>query len=334
MYAILRFQKKTSGKLLNTQKHNERQKTEYKSNPDIDQTRTAENYHLKNPAPDGYKKEISRLIERAGCRTRKDSIVAVETLITASPEFLDELDKDDQREFFTLAYDFLKEEVGEQNILSAIVHMDEKTPHMHLCFCPITKDNHLSAKTILGNQKTLSEWQTKFHAHMSRHYTELERGKSAMETKRKHIPVWLFKQSARLDEMYGKVVSLLNDTSWIGKKERHKSAIDLLAEFIPKADYFAAEVKKTEAYAEQMKKKAENSYGAADRVRVSYSGKLVEKDNEIEDLTEELKAKKQTIRKLELQAQRNERVLSLIPDDIMQEIMYEINQSKYRRSER
>lgn len=83
-----------------------------------------------------------------------------------------------------------------------------------------------------------------------------------------------------------------------------------------------------------MKEKAENSYGAADRVRVSYSGKLVEKDNEIEDLAEELKAKKQTIRELELQAQRNERVLSLIPDDIMQDIMYEINQNKYRRSER
>ena len=43
MYAILRFQKKTGGKLLNTQKHNERQKERYKSNPDIDRERSDEN---------------------------------------------------------------------------------------------------------------------------------------------------------------------------------------------------------------------------------------------------------------------------------------------------
>ena len=46
MYAILRFQKKTGGKLLNTQKHNERQKERYKSNPDIDRERSDENIHL------------------------------------------------------------------------------------------------------------------------------------------------------------------------------------------------------------------------------------------------------------------------------------------------
>jgi len=48
---------------------------------------------------------------------------------------------------------FIKEEVGEQNIFAATVHMDEKTPHMHICFTPITVDDKLSAKTILGNQQ-------------------------------------------------------------------------------------------------------------------------------------------------------------------------------------
>jgi hypothetical protein len=75
--------------------------------------------------------------------------------------------------------------------------MDEKTPHMHLSFCPITKDNKLSAKLILGNQAQLSKWQTDFHKHMSARWPELERGVSSMITKRKHIPVWLFKQALK-----------------------------------------------------------------------------------------------------------------------------------------
>ena len=61
----------------------------------------------------------------------------------------------------------MKKEVGEQNIISAIVHMDEKTPHMHLCFTPITEDNRLSAKEIIGNKPKLVEWQDKFHAFMA-----------------------------------------------------------------------------------------------------------------------------------------------------------------------
>ena len=40
----------------------------------------------------------------------------------------------------------------------------------------------VSAKVILGNQKKLSEWQTKYHEHMSQRLNELERGASAMET--------------------------------------------------------------------------------------------------------------------------------------------------------
>lgn len=55
---------------------------------------------------------------------------------------------------------FIQEEIGEDNVFAATVHMDEKTPHMHICFTPITPDGKLSAKIVLGNQKKLSDWQT------------------------------------------------------------------------------------------------------------------------------------------------------------------------------
>lgn len=210
-YAILRFQKRKAGGVAACERHNERKKEAYKSNPDIDMERSKNNYHLVAPPKYTYKKEINRKVAEAGCRTRKDSVMMVETLITASPEFMNQLPPEEQKAYFTMALDFISERVGEQNILSAVVHMDERTPHMHLCFVPITPDNKLSAKTILGNQKSLSEWQTAYHERMSSRWNQLERGQSSMETKRKHVPTWLYKLGGRLDKQYGEIVSALSD---------------------------------------------------------------------------------------------------------------------------
>jgi hypothetical protein len=146
-YAILRFQKRKAGGVAACERHNERKKEAYKSNPDIDMERSKDNYHLVNPPRYTYKKEINRMVAEAGCRTRKDSVMMVETLITASPEFMNSLPPKEQKAYFTMALDFISERVGEKNILSAVVHMDERTPHMHLCFVPITPDNKLSANS-------------------------------------------------------------------------------------------------------------------------------------------------------------------------------------------
>ena len=179
-YAILRFQKRKAGSVAACERHNERKKEAYKSNPDIDMERSGENYHLVSPPRYTYKKEINRMTGAAGCRVRRDSVMLVETLITASPEFMHSLPPAEQRAYFAAALDFISERVGKQNIISAVVHMDETTPHMHLCFVPITKEGKLSAKTMLGNQKSLSEWQTAYHAHMSARWPELERGESSI----------------------------------------------------------------------------------------------------------------------------------------------------------
>ncbi len=210
-YAILRFQKRKAGGVAACERHNERKKEAYKSNPDIDMERSKNNYHLVKPPRYTYKKEINRMVAEAGCRTRKDSVMMVETLITASPEFMNQLPPEEQKAYFTMALDFISERVGEKNILSAVVHMDERTPHMHLCFVPITPDNKLSAKSILGNQKSLSEWQTAYHERMSSRWNQLERGQSSMETKRKHVPTWLYKLGGRLDKQYEEIVSALSD---------------------------------------------------------------------------------------------------------------------------
>ena len=98
-YAILRFQKRKAGSVAACERHNERKKEAYKSNPDIDMERSRENYHLVAPPRYTYKKEINRQTGAAGCRVRRDSVMLVETLITASPEFMHSLSPAEQRAY-------------------------------------------------------------------------------------------------------------------------------------------------------------------------------------------------------------------------------------------
>ena len=177
-YAILRFAKRKGGAAKAIAAHNERTKEAYASNPDIDKSRTVQNYHLIVPRW-SYGQEIRHRISMASCRVRRDSVKFVETLITTSPEFA-KAHEAEMPEYFERALGFLKERVGEENIFSAVVHMDEKTPHLHLCFVPLTKDNRLSAKEILGNKKRMIQWQDDFYACMSERWPELERGAPAV----------------------------------------------------------------------------------------------------------------------------------------------------------
>ena len=122
--------------------------------------RSKNNYHLIAPPKYTYKKEINRMVAEAGCRTRKDSVMMVETLITASPEFINQLPPEEQKAYFQTALDFISERVGKAEYplrLSSI--WTKNAPYVISCFVPITPDNKLSAKAILGNQKSLSEVQ-------------------------------------------------------------------------------------------------------------------------------------------------------------------------------
>ena len=166
-HAILRFEKRKAGPAGALEAHHERTKGQYASNPDIDTDRSRENFHIIRPTQK-YRREIDSRIKAAGCRTRKDSTMFVDTLITASPDFFTGRSQREVQAYFTEAAAFMERKVGRGNIFSAVVHMDEKTPHLHLCFTPITQDGRLSAKEILGNRAQLSKWQDEFHTHMSK----------------------------------------------------------------------------------------------------------------------------------------------------------------------
>ncbi len=308
-YAILRFKKRKAGSVASCERHNERKKEAYKSNPDIDMERSKNNYHLVNPPRYTYKKEINRKVAEAGCKVRRDSVMMVETLITASPEFMNSLPPAEQKAYFTEALDFIAERVGKQNILSAVVHMDEKTPHMHLCFVPITPDNKLSAKAILGNQKSLSEWQTAYHERISARWNELERGQSSMITKRKHIPTWLFKTASRLDKQYDEIVSALSDINAFNAGKKRDKALELIAAWLPEVEKFSKEIGKQSAYIESLKAQIGQEADYAERMR---DGKYAE----------ELKVREANKKIFELQRTNEQmgRLLKKIPPEVLEEI--------------
>ena len=151
-YAILRFAKYKGPEIGHIESHNERTKEKYASNPDIDTSRSHLNFHLVSPERK-YRAEAEKQIAAAGCRSRSDSVRVVEVLVTASPEFFKGKKKAEIKAYFQEALDFIQQHQNPRTIISAVVHMDEKTPHMHRCFVPLTKDKRLSAKEIVGNKK-------------------------------------------------------------------------------------------------------------------------------------------------------------------------------------
>ena len=246
-YAILRFAKYKGPEISGIEAHNERTKEKYESNPDIDPTRTHLNFHLIKPERK-YRAESEKQIAEAGCRTRSDSVRVVEALITATPEFFKGKKRAEIKEFFNEALEFIKQNQAPETIISAVVHLDEKSPHMHLCFVPLTEDKRLCAKEILGNKKKLTQWQDKYWEHMVKKYPDLERGESASETGRDHIPTRVFKQMARLNKQHDKLVEMLSDVKLTNSKDKTAQVVAFLEKYIPDVAAMETQMKKYEKF--------------------------------------------------------------------------------------
>ena len=304
-YAILRFAKHKGGASKALSAHHERTKEVYASNPDIDAERTKQNFHLVTPRW-SYEQEIRHRIRMAGCRVRRDSVKFVETLITTSPEFA-KAHEAEMPEYFERALGFLKERVGEENIFSAVVHMDEKTPHLHLCFVPLTKDNRLSAKEILGNKKRMIQWQDDFYACMAERWPELERGAPAVETKRRHLTPQWYKKVTAMDAKLERLETALNDINVFNAGKKREEAIATLKQLLPQVESFQTEIQRMQAAADAAQHQQRRS------------------DRENETLKDELTAERRKsaeqrakLTVLEERYKRAEKLLSKLPREMIE----------------
>ena len=315
-HGILRFHKYKGPEIGQIEAHNERTKEKYASNPDIDPARKHLNYNLLTPPPK-YRAEAERQIREAGCRTRKDSVRLVETLITASPEFFQGKSQQEIRSYFERALEFMKSKQNPDTIISAVVHMDEKTPHMHLCFVPLTEDGRLSAKDILGNKKKLTQWQDEYWSYMVKKYPDLERGESASKTGRTHIPPRLFKKATKLRRLEQTLRELLGSINPMNAKRVREEVLKILDEYIPgvaelmtKAKALKQAEKELKAEIAQLKKEANSNKPSVQRLL-----ELEKKVQEQEELQRTISSLQQT--------------LSAIPP----EIIAEYNDPKLNRKE-
>jgi len=251
-YAIMRFSKQKGG-FGALEAHHERTKEKYKSNPDIDIERSKHNIHIIKPET-SYKRESDNRIESAGCRTRKDSVRFIDTLITASPDFFKGKKREEIKAYFKTAVDFLSKKIGRHNIFTAVVHLDERTPHMHLCFTPITEDGRLSAKDIIGNRTQLTKWQDAFFSHMVKAYPDIERGESASKTGRRHIPMRVFKQAVNLTKQAEKIKETLDSINPLNAGKKRDELMPMITRFIPNMEVYLSTVKKYKGEFERQEK--------------------------------------------------------------------------------
>lgn len=194
MFGIMRIEKRGRAAVTGLQLENNRTPEDGRhfAASDIDRTQTKENFYLAYCKD--WSQEITHQIADAGCKERKDSVVALDALYTASPEWFEKHSQEDALRFFSDCYEFHCHTYGKP--LNAVVHFDEQTPHMHVISVPIVRDEkgaHLSAKRLMGGRDDYRKRQDAFFEQVS-HKWDLDRGElSSPEKKRKHLDVQDYK---------------------------------------------------------------------------------------------------------------------------------------------
>lgn len=155
-FAILRTQKlKAAVAVRRSLKHAFRAQ----DTPNADPTRLRENSHLgANSVDEAMKAFHNRLPEKI----RKNGVLAIEYLITGSPDGMNSKSRRDQDAYFTDALAWLKERHGAENLIYAGIHRDETTPHLYAYVVPLDPQGKLNCRHFLGGAKALSQMQTDF----------------------------------------------------------------------------------------------------------------------------------------------------------------------------
>jgi len=179
-YAILRTQKlKSTTAVRRSMKHAFREQ----DTPNADESRSPDNTHIgAQDVLEGMEKLEARLPEKV----RKNGVLCIEYLMTASPEAMAGKSKAEQDAFFGDSLEWLRDKHGAENVLYAGIHRDEKTPHMYAYVVPIDPKGKLNCRHFLGGAKALSEMQTDFAERVGKTHG-LERGLEGSKSKHQRV---------------------------------------------------------------------------------------------------------------------------------------------------
>ena len=181
-FAIMRCKKlKAAGSVAAAFSHCFRERETFNA----DENRTPLNVHFAATSVAEAKQKLADLLPT---KRRKDAVLAVEYLMTASPEWWKQASPERQDEFFQKSLTWLAQKYGQDRIVVATVHRDETSPHLSAFVVPLTRDGRLSAKEFIGDRAQMSLDQTTYAEAVKE--LGLERG--VMGSRAKHQSVKAF----------------------------------------------------------------------------------------------------------------------------------------------
>ena len=202
-YAIVRNEKLTRAEINGKGTHNDR-KAKNHTNKDIDPTRTHLNYYIKKNELT-YTKEFDKYLKENNLRghLRSNSIIMCQMIFTSDQAFFDKIGEGETKRYFDECYKFIcnYKNLGEKNIISAVVHLDEGVPHMHLMFVPVvhTKNKEgndidkICARDFWKGRDSYRKLQDAYFNHVKSKGFDLERGMFVEDTNRKHYTIEEYK---------------------------------------------------------------------------------------------------------------------------------------------
>ena len=205
-YAIIRNANYKMGQLSYIYRHNERKNTNY-SNKDINKNSQIKNYSIKN-LHTSYQKAFNTIKEQYKLKgqIKKVSNVMCEFVITSDKSFFENIGEQETRRYFELAYKFVAKynNLGEEFIISAKVHNDESTPHLHIVYIPVVhtvdkkgkKINKIACSEFWKGKDSYRILQDKFYKYVTDNGFELERGNTKNN---EHIPIEKLKKITNYD---------------------------------------------------------------------------------------------------------------------------------------
>ena len=191
MYGIMRVEKRGRADVYGIQLEANRTVEQHEKGldfdkSDIDWNKTRDNIFLIQT--EHWNKAITKVTKQieseTGKKTRKDAVVLLDGLFTASPEFFEGKTTQEIKKYFEDCLDFYVKEYcqgDETRVLNAVIHLDEATPHMQVASIPVytsESGNRLNAKIIMGNKTDYRKRQDRFFDAVSCKYG-LERGEPA-----------------------------------------------------------------------------------------------------------------------------------------------------------
>ena len=305
-YAIIRNVKYKRENLKGIYRHNERRNKNY-SNKNIDKEKSYLNYSIKSPKF-SYEKEFDLMREKYHLKgqIKVVSNIACEYIITSDKQFFDEIGEEGTKRYFETAYNFVAEyrNLGEEYIMSANVHLDEETPHMHLVFLPVvhTTDkkgnsiDKLACSEFWKAKDSYRQLQNAFYDYMTSHNFKLERGIPIEESGRKHLDLKEYKDITNFDKTKEKLQNIklelpdvpnledINVSRWSKKRDEK-----ILEEIIKPKDKVINELYQDNIILRQELLRKSKMFEKAEKYQIERNG-IIEDNAKLHKEVEQIKA--------------------------------------------